>query len=604
MINQELVFYIKEQLRLGSSRDEIRQTLEREGGWVASDIEEAFKFIVNPVGPAKTEQVIVNTEKDKIQTEQVVTQKVSEQKAETEPQTTSSPFLNSLSQKAPAPAPVADVSPIVRPEPVKQPEKVETPKIDEPKILFEKVVPSNVKKDIPATQDVVKSTASQVVSASNFNTKPTPKFSGMQANSMLEKARPKTHSFGKILGSVFLLIILAGVGVGGVFAYNNYIQPSTSTVFSGILSGVLNSNAFKFTLKSDYSSGADASMTGTLDVEGLATKTIDSYNTHIKVNSTSSISPESVSFEIMKIGTDTYLKLPSIISSFLTSTSMGVSDVDLEKWLHFGQSDISSASSELGGVLPGVNSEEVLAKANALPNKVFQMFSDNQFLSLGKTLKIETKNGEPLRAYELVFNENKFKTFIQELMLEVSGEKELTETMKNELNESIGSISVSSGEVWVGTFSHKLHKLSFKLDRTVSGVTDSINFDLNIDGYNVSDLLTRPMETFEFGEFLNKYKLDQNINFIEQSFSQIKIRAEVYYSSKKTFKDFCTDSNSISSSLSQIFEITGVNPNCTSSIKGYIITSPIPGEEGSYICTDQKGQVVKISGIPTGALCE
>ena len=51
-MNQELVFYIKEQLKAGYPKETIREALMLHGGWHADEVNEAFKFIAPPVSAA------------------------------------------------------------------------------------------------------------------------------------------------------------------------------------------------------------------------------------------------------------------------------------------------------------------------------------------------------------------------------------------------------------------------------------------------------------------------------------------------------------------------------------------------------------------------
>jgi hypothetical protein len=230
------------------------------------------------------------------------------------------------------------------------------------------------------------------------------------------------------------------------------------------------------------------------------------------------------------------------------------------------------------------------------------------------------------------------RTSLKKLLNDILGTTltNLTETEKEDFEEKLGAISISSLDIWVGKKDGNIYQYKFTLTIPLSkivgledkGIADNevkLDWQTTYFDLNIPNNITMPTEFNNLENFLNNVN-DTKTKSIISSFSQlaqIMKNALGNYGSKSNTTGSCTEPvpgslfsplghskgastvvGTIASTMNTIVGQTNGVSSCYSTSKAWAIASPLSSDPNSYFCVDSAGNSVTITAPLTKTVCQ
>lgn len=611
MMNQDLLFYIKEQLRAGASRDAIRSVLVDRGGWQASDIDELFTFIANPSGQS-TAVPVQPTPAPVMQPPIGMSSAPS-----VSPWGTPTPAVmeRPAPVQAPRPAPIQtpQTAPqnyggyvqnqVTPPSPAFAPAPISTPAV-QPTRATDGIQPISQYQAIartpmtPTTQAVYGPTHAGDI----------PHFVGMPNEKAMRAsaAQPRRGSgFFKIF---FITILILGVLGGGLYAYTTYVNPA-------LLGSPLTMSFQKFSELSSYRYTATIDATTTLSTEGRTTlrdigvvfppdfsetmsvpfrgsitgassrTTNGNITTHTYAIATTDNSPVRASFAADAVVNDAgfYIKTNDIVGAEELKKSLSV---ETPQWL----------SVVPGSEMPGDVSARIVETLNVLtrtPGIVTALINAGA-LTATTELPQADDAGTPVRVFQFTFVPEKVDAALAELAAQSLPDHAVT---------LLKAITLTDGELWIGARDLLPRKLSLKVrsDAPSAGVRAlSATMSITLSDYNATIPVPTLTPTQSFVRYQDTVALIARDTQVKNTLSTARAVAGTYYNKKKSYLGFCTANDDLGAkSLTVPLEgfLGAGTVYCASTAKAFVMSAPISNNQ--YFCVDNTGSALARDTVPT-----
>ncbi len=658
MINQDILFYIKEQLRAGASREAIRSVLVDRGGWNPVDVDEALSFIANPSGrfaPAGAPQPapsssLVQQPREIFQPQQPTSpwgntqaapsQPVFQAQPVTPPTAAQNPWQQPAAAPAPAqPAPLPQQPQSFQPQPVASPmnyggyavNQVQMPAEPKPMTPIQPLTPVQpVMSSAPLYQapQMQQPTAapmgarpiSQYQPIARTETPSTnpgiyapthvgeiPHFVGMPAESdvvIRERGGGSGKRIFKMLGIIILILAMLA---GGYYAYVTYFNPSSGAVLGASFEkfGALTSYRYNVNIEAE----ATLSSSGRDELKDFGVVFPPDFGDETKF-------PLSIVLSGGVTQSDTgatYTTRYSIETqeSAGASVSMRGEGVVSENLLHIKTDEIEGAE-ELNEIfaarqplwLTVPHDEEI---TQDLPGEiietldiitrspaVFEALTHSGALSVTSELPEGDDAGTPVRRFQFSLVSSNIDAALAALA---------PHDLPARFESILKTLVLTDGEVWLGKRDMLLRKVSFKV-RTPEPIGSlsafSAQVTATISDYNTT--LTTPMlsSAESYVEHQQNVAIARRDTSVKNTLSTTRAIAESYYSKKKSYAGFCTSPDDLGAK-SLIVPLEGLLGTgtvvCASTAKTFVIAAPISNSQ--YFCVDNLGSAIARDTKPT-----
>lgn len=216
---------------------------------------------------------------------------------------------------------------------------------------------------------------------------------------------------------------------------------------------------------------------------------------------------------------------------------------------------------------------------------------------------------------------------------------------KSKLSEILGSVTVTSFDVWVGKGDNNIYQYSVVLDIPLSKIISyedksvgdnkvSVSWKTTYYDFNKTNNINIPEESVSVIDFINTVKqsrLKSDVNSFKMLAMNLN-NTEGFYGIKSNLKGDCmepipgslfspighlagtsTPIASISELMNKILKTTNGNGSCYSTPKAWSFTVPISnnydpafipaGGYKSFYCIDSTGDVKELTALPTDVVC-
>lgn len=590
MFNQELINYIKEQIRIGTPRDLIKDVLMTRGGWTAGDVDEAIRIatgqpkVVAPTMPLPQNQTVSSAPT------------VASGQATFTPQTT---FVNQTPLTAPLqqapfsadgfrPAQIASTPPLVQPVPL---QPASTPVTGMQPMGVNGVVQPGVS---------AWTTPTQSVSADIRIT---------------EKPRPSI--FVSALKTLFVLFVLGAIGVGGWYVYTKYFHQKTPTVTLGTVAQAYTTSVAGGSFDLTVAAGTE-----TTGISGIFTKDADTTITLSGSLRRSTDPAGGKPTAIAYTGKSLYAALPdetttagSLLGSLYTPEKFTTQKIFAVPFVLSGEylnalTNPDFAQSMLSVVI------EILGKRGADSNASFFSFSvAQQTVNLGAFVGEESVGDITALHYKLILDPIKVKTTLDAFV------GNLSPVNRGPFLSYFDTIASVEGDIWVGKQDSLPYQIVFTLTPKDTGdgktvvpvvvtlsLKDFIQSGSVVNGKSVSI----PKDAFPLGDMLlippsergkttsdqevigttpQHPSVDENYTAISTILTTVAPRAKAYYAKNKTYVGMCLSKDSNIGLWPVILDIRSKkskSPTCRESATQYAIAAAVVDKVGvgEVLCVD------------------
>lgn len=621
MFNQELINYIKEQLRIGTPKELVKDVLMTRGGWVSADVDEAIRLATGQpkvAAPAMPQQSL--PPQPAVQPTQTFSPTPIQQ----------SPVMPATQtaalQQAPftadgfRPAQVAAMSPTQV-----------APQVQPLANTVGMQAPLQSGQPFQATTPL--GGGSQQMNQSAWGTAP----SNFQPEVVItEKTRPGI--FARILKTLFTLVILAALGAGGWYAYTKYFAPqpvttSLSAVASAFAAGVTG-GSFDMTL----TQGAVNT-----SASGIFTKdpdtTISLSGSLRRSDDPSGAKPTAIAYT----GKSTYFAIPDQTTK--TGTVLG-SLYNEEKFLSqkifgtpfavSGEYLASLSNPDLSQSLLAILTEILGRRSPDASSSFFSFVAGQNALTLGALVGEEPIAEIPTLHYKVTVDPLKAKevlgTFVGTLPV----------SLRAPFLSYFDTVATMGGDIWIGKSDALPYQIVLTLmpkdvgdGKTLMPTTfslmlkDFIQSGVEVNGKAVSI----PQNTFPLADMLSvppserektaeldikdsdsvtpeHPPADENHTAISNILLSVDARAKAYYAKNKTYVGLCLSKDTTMGLWPVILDIRAhksKSPTCRESATAYAIAATtIEAHGGSVACVDNTTGTgyASLSAMPTTPMCK
>lgn len=604
MINEDILLYIREQLRSGMSQATITNILVTQGGWKVADINEAFDLLQKPTTPVLPVQPIQPQPEVNIPVVKVISTptgggapKVSTVNTTPEPVQ----VIPDLRPKSTA-VPVTDIrpTPTQSQTPIRVIEPLQTPVVD--------------------------------TNASVSTKSSTPAFSGMQTNQVME-AHAKS-AMGKKLLKAFLIIFIVGIlGGGSAYGYFFIIKPSPERAMHTVFANLQKVKTGKFTVtlattfnknivtglvklpdgltppESGLVPSENPNADATLTIDGQfdwtdATKHKQAELTTLKT----SLAPLAVAFETRSIGDTFYAKVPDLgfLSDVIGTDLFGFQTGD---WLKVSRADlvkIANDSPEFQ-VLPQIQDGGLTGQLTQIKqDKIIEAFINGSVVTPTTELPKSESNGISMHRYQFSLNQEGLRQALITSYEAVSGNQVLPSQLKP-LDIMLASFDLTDGEIWVGMWDRKLYKIMFTVklhDETLKNTLGDLEFVIDLSQIGTPVTITEPSSAKPFIGVLEDARKKGKDASIQDNIKGVHTLGELYYSQKRTFIGFCTAETGLKNTLAALTSLVAPGvPYCKDSARAYAVAAPLVTTT-AFFCADNGGAETVLPSAPLGTVCK
>jgi hypothetical protein len=641
MITSDLISYIRDQIKNNISKDSIVSDLLKVG-WQKRDIDEGF---LNVESNFKSEVFLpeIKKEQPSIQTPEIKKNKIEPSKVwipmNIPVKETASSLVHRSDKKEELTKTIDHKNTIDSLDhPLKKPE-ISVPQGEQ--------VKSSLIVNLPKTA-MLSSYANDLSLVSNFKK---------------ETIQIKKNKLSRWLIPVLIILVMS---FGIVFASRYVNIKSLSFLIkkdpkilllnnSKVLSSL---ESYKTETDIEISSPSFSSITNGL-INGETISSLDKDSIAVKTLGVINKNENGIAFDNSITTKSSLLKDSVVIDVKSNGVDLFISALDLGKIINEGISESSIVKvneNQINLIAPlfSTDIESVLNKIN-----IYKIFSSGMSSYI---------NNETLGAYDEFINKVEIVEKGQESIkgidtyhYSVNFDRELTKNLlniisdnftlnlsvpdKDKLSDILGSINVTSFDVWVGKGDNNIYQYSVVFDVPLSKVISyedksignnkvSISWKTTYYDFNVTNEIVIPQESISVVDFINIIKQTRIKNEVS-SFAGMAMslkNAEGVYGNKTNPKGDCinpkvgslfsptghtkgSDSaiGSISELLNKILKITNGNGFCYSTPKAWSFTIPIsnnydtafvpPDGYKSFFCVDSTGDIKDLTSPPIGVSC-
>ncbi len=611
-MNQDLLFYIKEQLRAGASRDAIRSVLVDRGGWQASDIDELFTFIANPGGQSTS--IPVQSSPAPMMQSPVDAMKSA---PSVSPWGTPTPAVMQPAAPVQAPKPAPMQTPqyapqnyggyvqnqVTPPAPAFAPAPISTPAV-QPTRATDGIQPISQYQAVARTP----MTPSSPAVYGPTHAGDIPHFVGMPNEKTVRAngIQPQRGSgFFKIF---FITILVLGILGGGLYAYTTYVNPA-------LLGSPLTMSLQKFSELSSYRYNATIDATTTLTAEGrtnlrsagvifppdfsetmsvplrgsIAGAVSQTTNGNVVTN-TYAIATGDASAVRFSLNADTVVN----DAGLYVQTNDVVGAEELKKGL--SGDDPQWLSVVPGTTLPTSLVSKTMTTLNVLTRSPAVITALIRAGAITATTELPQGDdaGTPVRVFQFTFVPEKVDAALAGLTAQSLPDHAIT---------LLKSMTMTDGELWIGSRDLLPRKVSFKirLDAPSDGVTMiGATVAITLSDYNVVIPAPTLTKTQTFTRYQETVSLIERDTQVKNTLSTARAVAGSYYNKKKSYLGFCTANDDLGAK-SLMVPLEGFlgagTVYCASTAKGFVMSAPISNNQ--YFCVDNTGSALARDTVPT-----
>lgn len=596
MTTQELIFYIKEQLKGGIPPDVVKEVLITRGGWRAADIDEAFAFIGLGVGKKPAPQPKPVAPSPVAQSVRIEPQRVEL----TAPTPKVEPPVEPKPVAPPAPTPLANPAPVTPPPPVQQELQSQT----SPTPI------ASAPTEAP-TESVYEPTHKGMA----------PEYIGM-SGTVVSETPVKKHTGKKSLMLVFIILGVLLLGGAGAYAYMYYINPSSDRVFATMTAKLEDAKSFEYKEEaiitvpsipslSALSAGAgentalpaSSNQTITFSVEGAVDSTdpnrpMSQSTIHLETT----LLPFNLSVLTEVIGDKIYFQLPNL--GILTSAI--APDVAPGDWLYLSKADLEKMALEN----PEFKSRIENFKQNQLTEEERQAIK-KAFIESGTfvpTLELPrgaTPDGVPVRKYQWTVDKDKLLVLIENVSRIATGE-DLTAEEKTELAQGLGNIEITDGEIWIGVRDFLPHEVHFTMKVKDANFPVTVKNTFTLSNFGKKLNLTEPENATSYYDIFSTAQSKSKDAEIKAWLGSARALGEIYYSTVHSYLGVCTSPNGFVETVRNVgVAIAPDTANCIDSKGAYRLYAHLVTDPTKFFCVDSAANALELTTLPQeGFVCK
>ena len=507
------------------------------------------------------------------------------------------------------------------------------------------------------------STSSSIYPEQNQNMDSGPKSAMLSSyKQALTSINPEPNNIsvnkGRGLKWIFILIIILLIVSGTVFAFikgyikfpDSLIKKDPKIVLLNTTTNFASLKSYKIDTEISISSPSFANITsGLVNEQAVVSNDIDSVTINAKglVSRNDSSSPNvdytaiikgsfiksDIETEVKYDGNTSYLKIPDL-TSILGENSPSPSVVSVPN----GQFSLITPELPLSfqDNLQKVDAFQVLSKlmSSSFGTKVSPSFKE--FLGNVTMVDKGTENihGQDTYHYEIVVDGPTSKKFLVD-MLNIFASTISADTKTN-IEESLGSTTVDSLDVWVGKSDSNIHQyklaLSIPLSKVI-GLDDKgiANNKVKLDwtttyfDFDVPNTITMPLDSMKIEDYIKNIH-DMRIKNTLSGFSPVAknlFNAEGSFGKSQNLSGSCispvsgsifsplghtkgavTSVGAIASSMNDLLSLSNGSSLCYSTPVAWAIATPLSSNPNLFACVDNAGTLTNLPSAPKGPVCK
>lgn len=216
-------------------------------------------------------------------------------------------------------------------------------------------------------------------------------------------------------------------------------------------------------------------------------------------------SKDSVGLEFRSIKDIVYFQLISLQSSeldFLREYS--------NKWIKVDEMELRNAYEEASALAPSMGTpmttptEEIFTKEQI--QQIVDLAKRTSFIEFSKNLGNSTISGVPVYHYHYKINETNTKNFVLQA-IKIGINRDLTQEEKDDVLKELNSVSMPTGEIWIGRKDSLPYKLTADFVATGRGgdSSETLSIMFNFQGYNKPVEIEAPKNSTSLMEILKPY---------------------------------------------------------------------------------------------------
>ncbi|MFH1170452.1 MAG: hypothetical protein V1704_02745 [Candidatus Vogelbacteria bacterium] len=411
-----------------------------------------------------------------------------------------------------------------------------------------------------------------------------------------------THSVGKKIFFILIIVILLALIGAGVFAYTVVFE-APRTALTESFATITNARS----LHQDVAIKVVASSSPAFTAEGTIATDIEQPVSGGRRTATI-ISGKSAGFflsaEARFLDQTLYGKV--IEFPLLSLLDFSTSTNPLGKWYSVSLGEVESFMTEYGTKY-GVELTDI-AKVKDQINKIGQTEGTPQFdtliekgvLVFGSRATLAQAGGDWARQYTVTIDKAKLASWVAEQESTLS----LPMTVPVDpqaLTESLKSITFDPIVVTIGLFDHSLKKITggFKIS---GGAVSFVVTYRDIDG---AITVVKPNNAIPIMQYINQSlqtaKDKAKVEHIKVEFSSLRAIFEINTDRNGSYANLCTK-DSVASVLKSIEEKSGQKPTCRANSKAFLAAGEIASS--TFWCVDSTGFSGGVDKIPSGFVCK
>lgn len=565
MTNQELIFYIKEQLKAGIPAPLIKEVLVTRGGWRETDVDEGFRFI----GVGGTKEAVSKPE-------------------------------------TPLPPPIPAQQPVV-----------------------ESVRPATLAQNVAAPVSVTVPIESPAVSQMSVyaptQANEVPHFEGMQTpeHQQIIEITKKRASQKRMILVITILVLILGVGAFCTYAYMYYLNPTPERVFSKMISSMQKVKGLHYmteavttlslpsvNLGTTQMSGDKAEQTVTLKGEGTVDISDREHPTsESNFNLTTTLLPLNLSIATKSLNDIFYVQMPNM-GAFTALVAPNLKSGD---WLSFSKADLDQLALDTPAFKDRFHIDTAHVTDRITPEKrilLLKLFIESKAFAHTVSQPNEKLDGTIMHHYQWTLDKEALRAFLEQAIPLLS-DMPLSNTDTQALTTFTHSFEITDGEIWIGMKDFLPHKIVFTLKAfnpestnkiSIASTTVAVafsNFDKKLN-------IIAPANASSYYTLFRDARLKGKDAQLKAQLASARALAEIYYSSKKSYSGMCLSTDaSISSMMSSVNTLISpdtlscVDAKSTYRLYAHLLTNP-----AHYFCVDSTGSAVELESSPiSSTLC-
>jgi hypothetical protein len=274
-----------------------------------------------------------------------------------------------------------------------------------------------------------------------------------------------------------------------------------------------------------------------------------------------------------------------------------------ETWYVATSADVS------GSIAPQLSLIKALAPmvtpSQGTSTAIASLLRKHQIIVPTTTLPRGTDGGKTYLRYQFTVSKDGVRELALDLIQNGQGAPATPEQIA-EIDRTLEALTFSDGELWISPFSFLPHRISFRITGASGSEIPFTNLavSLTLSGYNDAFPAEINPTPVSIRDFIEGAKFKQKDTRVESLLSQSRVQAEMFYGSRRTYRNLCTASSELATTFSELKTITGQDPVCFSDSKAYAIATPVPSDGAQIACVDSKGTNGRVASLPTKAVCE